>query len=297
MVRLFVELESSVAPPRQTSFLLTKWYLDCVSDSGDTAIVYVADLRWNTLSIHYGSLLTVLNGKVSSAFSLHGTSAPESSNDIIQLRQPGLEVEGEWKRLRPPVRRTVFENLQGAVDWNCLQPMSEVELRLRGGIRLRGLGYAECLTLSLFPWQLPLSSLNWGRFLSSEDAIVWIDWKGTDWQGTDWQGTDWQGPSRVRSSQKRSVIHNGEEHQAVSIADSEVVFSETGSRLELDRGLVLREGRLGDTVLPGISRLAGLLPRSLLSVHEHKWRSRGVFRTANREQSGWAIHEVVKWKE
>ncbi len=266
-----------MAHSSRNSFLLTKWYLDCVSDSGDTAIVYVADLRWNALSIHYGSLLTVLDGKIGSAFSLHGTSAPELSNDTIALRQSGLDVVATWKGLRPPVRRTVFENLHGAVDWDCLQPMSEVELLLRGGTRLRGLGYAECLTLSLFPWRLPLSSLNWGRFLSPDDAIVWIDWQG--------------------ASQTRTVIHNGEEIPAVSITDSEVVFAEGGSRLDLDRGLVLRQGRLGDTVLSGISRLAGLLPGSMLSVQECKWRSRGIFRTARGERSGWAIHEVVKWKE
>lgn len=262
---------------RKNSFLLTKWYLDCVAATGDAAILYVADLQWNNLSLYYGSALTVFDGKVSCTSSLRGSTAPEVDAATIGLTRPDLHVEGTWQALRPPIRRSVFENAQGSVNWNCVQPMSQADLRLRGRIRISGLGYAECLTVSLPPWQLPLTSLNWGRYLSQQDAIVWIDWQGR--------------------TQFQAVIHNGEKHEASAIAESEVVFADAGARLELDRGLILRQGRLGDTVLRGISRLARLLPRSILSVNECKWRSRGVFRTSEGESSGWAIHEVVRWKE
>lgn len=261
---------------RKNSFLLTKWYLDCVAATGDAAILYVADLKWNSLALHYGSLLTVLGGKISCASSLCGSAAPKLDAPIIRLNQPDLNVEGTWEALRPPIRRAVFENAQGSVDWHCVQPMSQADLLLRGKITITGLGYAECLTVSLPPWQLPLTSLNWGRYLSQQDAIVWLDWQGPD--------------------QKQALIHNSEGHEASAISESEVVFADTGARLELDRGLILRQGRLGDTVLRGISRLVRLLPRSILAVNECKWRSRGVFRTSEGESSGWAIHEVVRWK-
>jgi len=259
------------------SFLLTKWYLDCVTENGETAIVYSADLCWKTLSLRYGSLLTVLGGKIGSASAVHGISAPVIEGETISLSQPGLDIAGTWKALRTPIRRTVFENPRGSVDWNCLQPMSQVEIFLQNKTRLAGLGYAECLTLSLLPWRLPLTSLNWGRYISPEDAIVWIEWLGPEPKGI--------------------VVHNGEEHVAASISESEVVFANSASRLALDRGLVLREGRLGDTVFPGISRLAGLLPRTMLSVHERKWRSRGEFHRSTGQTAGWAIHEVVKWRK
>ncbi len=260
----------------KNSFLLTKWYLDCVAENGDAAILYVADLQWNALSFHYGSLIKVLDSKVGSISCLRGCEAPRLDGRSIAVHQPGLDVEGTWAALRDPIRRTMFQSAQGSVDWHCLQPMSQVDLLLRGK-RISGLGYAECLTLSVLPWQLPLTSLNWGRYLSPEDAVVWIDW---------------QGPEK-----KHAVVHNGEEHHASSITESEIVFAEAGVRLELDRGLVLRQGRLGDTVFPGLSRLASLLPRSMLSVNECKWRSRGALRTATGGSSGWAIHEVVKWRE
>ncbi len=262
---------------RKHSFLLTKWYLDCVADNGDVAILYSADLHWNALSFHYGSLLTVLDGKVGSASSVRGHAAPAFTNGMLALQHQSLGVEGIWQALGDPIRRTVFETADGAVDWHCLQPMSQVDLLLPRNTRLRGIGYAECLTLSVLPWHLPMTSLLWGRYLSQQDAIVWIDWRG--------------------SAPYRSIIHNGEEHFAESITESEVMFAGTGARLELDCGLVLREGRLGDTIFPGISRLAALLPRSMLAVNECKWRSRGLFRTAAGQSSGWAIHEVVKWKD
>jgi hypothetical protein len=38
-------------------FSLRKWYLDCVSDAGETAIAYRAELRWEAFSLQYASLL------------------------------------------------------------------------------------------------------------------------------------------------------------------------------------------------------------------------------------------------
>jgi hypothetical protein len=188
-----------------------------------------------------------------------------------------LHVEGTWEALRRPIRKTVFQNSQGTIDWHCLQPMARVDLRCCGKIGITGLGYAECLTVSIPPWQLPLTQLNWGRYLSQENAIVWIDWQGGE--------------------RRQFVLHNGEEYQAKSITESGITFADGGKHLELDRGLVLRQGLLGKTVFPTIARLARLLPRSMLAVNECKWRSRAVFRNGTGGSSGWAIHEVVKWRQ
>ncbi len=141
---------------------------------------------------------------------------------------------------------------------------------------MTGLGYVECLTLSVLPWKLPLEALHWGRFLSEQDALVWIDWRGPH--------------------QWRTMIHNGEEREAQSLTEKEIISTNSGTRLDLDRGMVLRTGRLGETVFAGISRLARLLPHNMLAVNECKWRSRGALQSGDRATSGWAIHEVVKWK-
>ena len=261
---------------KESSFLLTKWYLDCVAENGDAAVVYVADLRWNKLSMRYGSLLTVLQGSVRCTSSLRKVPLPLSDGDTITLTQPGLGTAGTWRALRAPERRTVFESAEGCIDWHCHQPMAQADLLLQGKRRITGLGYAECITLSVVPWRLPLEELHWGRFLSEQDALVWIDWRGPQ---------PW-----------RTLIHNGDERAIQSLTESEILFEPAGSRLELDRALVLRSGQLGHTVFAGISRLAKLLPRKMLAVEECKWRSRGLLPAGNRNASGWAIHEVVRWK-
>jgi hypothetical protein len=260
----------------ESSFLLTKWYLDCVAENGDAAVAYVASLRWNKLSMHYGSLLTVLEGRAHCASSLRKCSFPRLEGDTATLTLPHLGIEGTWRALRAPVERTVFEGKDGSVHWHCHQPMSQVDLLLQGKSRMIGLGYAECLSLSVLPWKLPLEELHWGRFLSPEHALVWIDWRGPQ--------------------QWRTVLHNGDEQEIQSLTESGMLSTDTGMRLDLDRGMVLRSGQLGQTVFAGISRLAKLLPHNLLSVEECKWRSRGVLRTGNITASGWAIHEIVKWK-
>lgn len=209
IIRLVSPVEA--ADLGKSSFLLTKSYLDCVAESGDAVILNVVDLQWNGLAFHYGSLLTSLHGKVASASSLHGSASPTLDGGIITLHQPGLGIEGTWEALRTPVRRTVFQNAEGFIDWHCLQPMAQVELHLRGGVKISGLGYAECLTVSLLPWQLPLTSLRWGRYLSRDDALVWIHWPGPE--------------------QKQAVIYNGEEHYADSITESGVLFADGSSRL------------------------------------------------------------------
>lgn len=256
-------------------FLLTKWYMDCVAEDGDAVILYVADLRWNALTVHYGSLLTVLGGRVGSTSSLRRGATPLVRDGTIEVNLPHLDIEGTWRGVRSPIQRTIFDSEHGSVDWHCLQPMSQVDLLLRGTTTLTGRGYAECLTLSVLPWKLPMHELHWGRFLSEPDAVVWVDWRGPH--------------------QRRIVFHNGEEREVKSINESEIVFVDPPARLELDRGLVLRQGQLGDTVFPGVSRLAKLLPRSMLSVNEHKWLSRGFMHFPSAESSGYAIHEVVKW--
>ena len=261
---------------KESSFLLTKWYMDCVAENGDAAVVYVADLRWNKLSIHYESLLTIIDGRVHCVSSLRKEHSPQLDRNAITLTLPGLGIAGTWRALRAPVRRTVFEGKEGCIDWHCHQPMAQVDVLLQDKTRITGLGYAECITLSVVPWKLPLEELHWGRFLSEQHALVWIDWRGPQ---------PW-----------RSLIHNGDEHEIQSLTESEILFVPTGNSLDLDRGLVLRSGQLGHTIFTRISRLAKLLPHNMLAVEECKWRSRGRLQAASANASGWAIHEVVKWK-
>jgi hypothetical protein len=255
-----------------SKFSLVKWYLDCVTELGDAAILYCADLRWRGVHLAYCSILQAIEGSVESHSSMAGFHLSNNSGDI-QAEFPRLGVSGTWRADALPVERTVYESASGSVQWDCLQPKSKVNLRI-GERELTGLGYAERLTLTLPPWKLPMRQLRWGRFVSPEDSLAWIDW---------------QGPYSTSFA-----IHNGFECELLSVSDSEVAIP--NATLHMDDSLPLRAGRLGSTILPGAPALRKLLPSSLFNIEEHKWRSRGILNANEHSSRGWVIHEVVHWK-
>jgi hypothetical protein len=254
-----------------TPFFLVKWYMDCVTDPGDTAILYCAELRWRGLHAVYSSVLSAHGASVES----HGSMARyrlSSTGGEILVELPRLRVSGRWEASAAPFQQTVYEDASGSVLWNCLQPRAAVQLRV-GDREFIGLGYAECLTVTLPPWRLPMSQLRWGRFVSPQDSLAWIDW---------------QGPYSTSFA-----VHNGNRCETLSVSDSEVALR--GATLRMEESFFLRGGRLGSAILPRAPALRELLPRSLANIEEYKWRSRGILNAQARVSKGWAVHEVVHW--
>lgn len=255
-----------------SAFSLDKWYLDCVTDSGEAVILYCADLRWRSLHVSLISLLMGSENGVETQSSVSRFELHERS-DWIEASFPRFRVHGIWQAEAASVEHTIYEQPNGSVHWKCQQPLSRVNLNI-GGRELSGFGYAERLTLTLPPWKLPMRTLRWGRFVAPGNSLVWIDWEG---------------PVSVRVA-----VHNGQAAELKLVTES-VVETSTAT-LRIDPGLTLRSGRLGETILPGIPAAAALLPRSLASIEECKWRSWAELIADGRSSYGWAIHEVVDWK-
>jgi hypothetical protein len=245
--------------------------MDCVTERGETAILYCADLSWRGISASYSSVLLADEHAIDTQSSMKRYRL-SSSGDRISVEFPRLQVQGTWNATAAPVQHTMYKDARGSVRWNCLQPGSSVHVTV-GERELSGLGYAECLTLTLPPWQLPLRQLRWGRFVSPQDSLAWIDWQG--------------------SYSTSIAVYNSRKCEPLSISDTEVVLND--ARLTLDQPLSLRSGRLGATVLSGAPMLRILLPDSLSNIEERKWRSRATLETPDRQSQGWAIHEVVNW--
>jgi hypothetical protein len=247
--------------------------MDCVTDAGEAAIVYCADLRWRGLHAMIGGLLESRNGaepRTRTALGRHRIS--QTANEIA-VEHRRLKVSGLWQSLSPPVQRTVYEERGGSIVWNCIQPGSRASLRI-GERELAGLGYAECLTVTLPSWQLPIRCLRWGRFVSADHAFAWVDW---------------QGPFSTRFA-----FLNGRESTLLSASESEVVTREAA--LKIEGGDSLRAGRLSSTILSGAPALKRLFPASLFNIREQKWKSRGTLAQSGRTNEGWVIHEVVEWE-
>jgi hypothetical protein len=234
-------------------FHLSKWYLDCVAENGDGAVIYVADLQWKSWHIRYASAMSFLGDKVTTRSSIRKCALPESKDDQISLKLPHLELEGRWNRRAAPVDRTVFTRGKQGIVWRCLQPASDVNLVLKSA-EITGLGYAELLEMSIAPWKLPL-----------DDCF-------------------------------RLIVHNGKTYDSGSISENEISMN-SDLKLVSDCGLVLRAGTLGKTVLPTLVQLSKVLPGSLLTVDECKWRSRSMLIAGGENEEGWSIHEVVRWRQ
>jgi hypothetical protein len=267
-------------------FSLVKWYLDCVSDRGEVAILYSARVRWRGIGLAYSNLIYTDGAAAESASSMRSLKIRRDGQQIL-VASPQLDAQGQWTARARPVERTVYACESGSVVWNCLQPAASVSLSVREK-KLAGAGYAECLTLTLPPWKLPLRHLQWGRFVSDHDApnpdaltpdsptpeaLTWIDWEGP-------YGTS-------------LVVHNGASHDGASISATEVAWR--GGKLRMEEPLTLRTGRLGSTILPAAPALSKICPRSLFNVEEKKWRSRGILETPDHQSRGWVIHETVDW--
>ncbi len=255
-------------------FAMTKWYLDCVTGSGDAAILYCADLRWRGVHARMASLLQQAQAAPARTRTSLGKFTLTAAGGEIAVDHPRWKLNGCWSRAAPPFHSTLYESDGGAVTWDCLQPASRVSLRI-GERSLDGLGYAECLTLTLPPWQLPMRDLVWGRFVSSRHALTWIRWRG---------------PREISLA-----LCDGQPSELRSATESQIEAGEVTLRIE--PGAVLRDGRLGDTVLPGARVLARLFPPTLFNVIETKWKSRATLRIAGEECPGWAIHELVRFPE
>jgi hypothetical protein len=229
-------------------------------------------MRWRGLHLNYCSVIYMVGEVAESRTSLRRFHVNEGDGEI-GVEIPGLKVLGKWKADSAAVRQTVYEDSAGYVHLNCIQPRSIARIRI-GDRELAGLGYAECLTLTLMPWELPLRELRWGRFVSPQDALVW---------------TDWRGPYSTSFA-----FHNGRKLETQCVSESELVAGD--ATLRMKDSTPIREGRLRETVLPGAPALRRIFPHSIFNVEECKWRSRGVLDVGDRHAEGWVIHEVVRWE-
>lgn len=248
--------------------------MDCTSDNGELAICYAASLRWRALSLHYASVLYYNGSAVHTRASLRKSTNPHGSNELIAWNNNALGITGEWRALAPAVQHTLLHTPEGSIEWRCLQPRSQARVQFSKQADVYGIGYVEHLQLSIPPWHLPIRELRWGRYASADHGIVWIDWRGVH-------------PLRL-------VLHNEKEVNSLTIDDHRVQFDNTV--LHLSESTVLRKGPLVNTALAVIPGIRNLFPERSLHTDECKWRSRGtLFTDSATVDSGWAIHEVVRF--
>jgi hypothetical protein len=256
---------------RDSNFHLNKWYMDCVGADGHAVILYAATLRWGPLRLNFGATIVAINGVISERATMRVFRPPRLNGGLLEWRYDRLGVEGSWRSIDPAVRSVLLRDPHGDVGWFCEIPRGEARIKLGDGREVRGLGYAERLELTLRPWRLPIEQLRWGRVLTPENSVVWIQWLGPE--------------------PRLLIAHNGRQVAGRDVTDDGVMWE--GGSVELCESEVLRRGKLGETVLAR-APVRWITPRAVRGMSECKWLSRGRVRLdAGGGGEGWAIHEVV----
>jgi hypothetical protein len=256
-------------------FSLEKYYADLVTAEGEYFIGYSALLSWATIKINYRATLhhPSLSG-VSAGPSLSAGNSPVADDHSVTWRSPKLGFDGQWQQLASSERQVLHETEEGAVQWECLQPSARVQLTTASGATYRGLGYVELLTMTIPPWRLGLQTLLWGRFVSENHSVVWVEWQG--------------------KYNLILLICDGRKAMNPQISDFIVRCDEF--ELSLEHVETIRDDSIEKTLVSKIPSILRVAPFEFLGGKEQKIVSRGRLTFPDgSEHSGWVIHERVTW--
>ena len=258
-----------------TTFSLEKYYVDLVTAEGQYFIGYSARLNWGAIqfnyraALHHPSLLGIKSGP-----SLSSRDSPIEGDSIFTWRNPKLGFDGQWRRLASAERQLLLQKDEGVVDWRCTHPSARVQLTTASGAEFHGLGYVEFLKLTIPPWQLGLRTLLWGRFVSEDHSVVWIEWQG--------------------KHNLILLICNGQRATNPQISDNFVRCD--GFELSLQRVEIIREDSIGETLISKIPSILKGAPIEFFGGKEQKYVSLGQLAFVNgSNHTGWVIHERVSW--
>jgi len=264
-----------------SNFHLNKWFLDFTGENGEAMIFYAAKLKWHGWSASYTSWLNydvALGVNLKSRF--RNVQYPQLKENLITWRDSKFGVSGTWQPLAETIQSRIFDSEEGYLDWKCFQPSSKVQLKINGEV-LDGTGYAEQLILTVPPWKIRMDELRWGRFVSDENNMVWIE---------------------LREKVHRQWLWlNGEKIDNCIIEDDYISMPEKNLVLNLDRAVLLEsEKKIFSVVekliryIPGFNKV---IPLNFIMADEFKWLSKGELRKQGKTLSnGMAIHELVNFK-
>ena len=256
------------------AFSLTKWYLDCTSGDGRTAIGYFARLRWGAVSLTWQALNLWEHGAlIAERSTLAPGATPRRDENGITWSARRLGCEFVVEPIGDPVHLRLFERADGSLDWTCEAPVANVTVRMAERSWTTGTGYVECIRMTIPPWRLPIRQLRWGRWIDdgTAHAVVWIEWRG--------------------SEPRTWILVDGVLAADADVEDASVAAGPTV--LTLERECTLSARSLAE-IVGRIAPLRAIVPGSLMSLRQVKWRSRGALRRSGCPgSSGTAIHELV----
>jgi len=251
-------------------FRLVKTYMDFIDDDGNCFVAYRALLTWSLLKVRYSGVLFSTDTSTGESFYFRDT--PQRNELELHLKK--ADFFGIWKPEQQGMTEILYASGEKKILWNCMHPNCQVDVIFRGRSYM-GRGYMETLDLPLKPWQIPLHTLRWGRFLAGDISIVWIQWEG--------------------SHPVNKLYFNGALFTDIIYHENEINFNGGKNKLTFVDPTIIRKGKLSGS-LDKAPWLKHLFSKRILDTMETKYKSRCTFDTESSGPiSGWALYEVVTW--
>jgi hypothetical protein len=214
-----------------------------------------------------------VDGTTRRTSSLVGTPPPGRCDGRIVWSSQALGLSWTMEPADIPSERCLLESAHGAVDWRIETMAAAMRLERAGTTPFHGVGYAECLTLTVPPWRLPIDVVDWGHWMSTDHSrsFTWLRWRG-------------EHPLTL-------VLADG--HPATPAAVDGTVISTAAASLDISPVRRLEQRQLREIIAP-IPLLTHVVPSSVLGLEETKWVGRGVRRDIDgTSHRGWAVFETV----
>ena len=248
--------------------------MDGVDAAGRVVIAYWARLSLRELNVTWHALSEYdVEGGARRTSSLAPVPPPSRRGGRISWRSDALPVSLHMDVEDAPHERMLLETPNGIVHWRGETMAAEMHLVRAGQATFCGLGYCECLTLSLPPWTLPIDAVDWGHWIAADcsRSSTWFRWRGDH-------------PLTLVVEDGRGLTHATVDGTRISPATA---------LLDLSPARQLERRHLGEILTP-IPLLSRVVPASLLRLEEAKWLGRGVRRDSDgTRREGWAVFEAV----
>ncbi len=258
---------------RTKKFKLEKLYLDCIDDSGNCFIIYWAQFEfWFIRVIYSGLIFSDTDGTTIEKSSLKRIPGPPL-NELLYFNNHLLQIRGSWNGTDDPLSLVLLKDgMNNELTWDCHHPKALVEIVFQEQT-FKGFGYAETLFLNRKPWNLPIEELRWGRFLSADYTITWIQWKG--------------------NYPVNKIFCNGKEYSDSIIEEDRIVFGKGLFHLLFSELSIIRSGKLSNlfSMMPWMKVIFN---NRILNTLEIKYKTKSTLNQNSKTlANGWSLFEIV----
>lgn len=252
-------------------FNLKKHYFDGIDSQGNAVILYFAELKLFGFKIPYSSYILSLNDLIEEKSILSSSEIGENNSFFKNYK---LKIHGRWDAKENSIHEILFKQNKSKLKWNCVIPKAEFILEINGK-EFSGLGYSEILEMNFVPWKLPISTLKWGRFLSENHSIIWIEWIG--------------------KQQLKKVYWNGNLIENTEISDSGIKFHDKKVELIFQNPVSLKDEKLLK-IADKYPFLKLFFSSKFLQSREMKFKSKSILISEENQEIGHSLYETVLWE-